>query len=324
MTYKNARRLISIGLVIALGLIFALTTESFLTARNMFLLMREAAYTGIIAYGMACIIVGGGIDLSAGGIVCFVGIMTARASLIPGIPGVCVLLIAILAGAACGCVNAFVVVKLHLSAFVTTLASGFAFAGLALMSTFRVHGRAVSQSLSNESFLHFGSNIGGLYFITVIWIAFGIFLQLFLTRTQFWVHLCALGSNEKSAVMSGVNGNKVKSVSFIMGGGFYGLASAMVVAFQTGTTSGLGNMMEFSAIAACVVGGVEMTGGKGDALSAFMGTLFMTLITNGLYKLGLSTGGLLLMQGVVIVLMINFDVQFGKFSEKRLRLASDS
>ena len=324
MSYKNTRRLISVGLVLVLGLIFTLGTDSFLTARNLFLLAREAAYTGIIAYGMACIIVGGGIDLSAGGIVCFVGILAARASLIPGIPGILVLLLAILAGAACGALNAFVITKLHLSAFVTTLASGFVFAGLALMSAFRIHGRAVSQSLSNESFLSLGGSVNGLYFITITWIALGVFLQLFLTRTQFWVHLCALGSNEISARMSGVNGDLVKSSAFVLGGGFYGLASAMVVAFQTGTTSGLGNMMEFSAIAACVVGGVEMTGGKGDAFSAFMGTLFMTLITNGLYKLGLSTGSLLLMQGIVIVIVINFDVQFGKFSEKRLRAASDS
>jgi ribose/xylose/arabinose/galactoside ABC-type transport system permease subunit len=124
--------------------------------------------------------------------------------------------------------------------------------------------------------------------------------------------------------MSGVNGDWIKIRGFTMSGGLYGLAAALIIAQQSTTTPALGNMMEFYAIAACVVGGVEMTGGKGDAFSAFMGTLFMTLITNGLFKLGFSTGGQVLMQGIVMVVVINFDVLFGRVSEKRLSAASGS
>jgi ribose transport system permease protein len=273
---------------------------------------------------MANVIIGGGIDLSAGGIVSFVGMIVLRVALIPEVPGIVVLLVAIVLGAICGAFNAFVITKLHLSEFVTTLASGFVFAGLALMTTIRVNGRPVPQAIHNQSFLDFGGKIGDVYIITIVWIALGIFLQFYLTRTQFWTHLCALGSNEKAAKMSGVNSDWIKFRAFMMSGAFYGIAAAMIIAQQTTTTPALGNMMEFFAIASCVVGGVEMTGGKGDAFSAFMGALFMTLITNGLLKLGFSTGGQVLMQGVVMVVVINFDVMFSRISESRLKAASGS
>jgi ribose/xylose/arabinose/galactoside ABC-type transport system permease subunit len=107
----------------------------------------------------------------------------------------------------------------------------------------------------------------------------------------------------------------------MISGAFAGLAAAMIVAYQTGTNQTLGNMMEFNAIAACVVGGVVLGGGKGDPVSGFLGALLMALITNGLYKWGLSTGGTYVMQGIVILLAMNFDGQFNRISRKRLELS---
>ncbi|MDR2487071.1 MAG: ABC transporter permease [Clostridiales Family XIII bacterium] len=316
MSNNAIRRIITVGLVTALALVFALSTDSFLTTRNLFLLLRESAYTGLIALGIAVVIIGGGIDLSAGGIVCLVGVIAARASFIPGIPGFAVVLLAVLGGMVCGLLNGLIITRLHLSEFVTTLATGFVFNGLALLTTFHEGSRIVSIPITNYSYLLFGGRIGGLYAISVFWVVLAVFMQILLTRTRFGLHTCALGANPRSAQMSGIAGAKVKLAGFLICGAFCGLASALVVAFQTSNTLKLGNMMEFNAIVACVVGGVLMTGGKGDAFAAFFGALFMTLVTNGLYKWGLSTGALQVMYGAVIVIMTNFDAQFGRLTDR--------
>jgi ribose transport system permease protein len=315
MNNNTVRRFITIGLIVLLGLIFVFTTDSFLTERNLFLLLRESAYTGLIALGIGTVIIGGGIDLSAGGIVCLVGVAAARASFIPGIPGFAVIIIAILAGALCGLFNGLIVTKLHLSEFVTTLATGFVFNGLALLTTFHVNGRIISTKITNANYLAFGGHVGGLFIISIFWIVLAVVMQIALTRTKFGLHTAAQGANPKSAQMSGIRGTRIKITGFVLCGSFCGLAAALVIAFQTGTTQALGSMMEFQAITACVVGGVVMTGGKGDALAAFLGALFMTLVTNGLYKWGLSTGAMQFMYGLVIVVMTNFDAQFSRLTE---------
>jgi len=318
MSGKNRRRLISIGLIVILGIVFGVSTESFITSRNIYLLLRESAFTGLIALGVVCVMVGGGVDLSAGGVACFVGVVSARVSMIPGIPGALVILIAVAAGTACGLLNGLIVTKLHLSEFVTTLSTGFVFSGLALLATFREHGRMTTILLTNSSFLSFGRHINGLYYISIAWFVCAVIMQFMFTKTKLGLYISAMGSNPKAAQMSAINVTGIKIVGFLFSGAFSGLAAAFVVAFQTTSTLTLGAGMEFQAIAACVVGGVILGGGKGDALSAVLGVIFITLIRNGLYKWGLSTGGFTMLQGLIIVLIANFDTLLGYLSRRNL------
>ena len=103
-----------------------------------------------------------------------------------------------------------------------------------------------------------------------------------------------------------------------MGGAFAGLSAAFIVAYQTGTTLQTGFGMAFKAVAACVVGGLVLGGGKGDPLASFLGALVFTLITNGLYKWGLSTAGMNIMYGVIILIALVFDAVLNIISTKRL------
>ena len=321
MSSKTTRRLVSISLIVVLCVVFTVTTDSFLSARNMIQLFRQAAYTGIVACGVCFVMVGGGIDLSVGGLICLVGIAVARFSQITWMPGAIVILVGILAGAACGLFNGAVVTRLHLTEFVTTLASGAVFTGLALLTTFREAGRMISVTLTNQSFLNWGTTVGDIYWIIIAWVVLAAVMQFMMSGTRFGLHVMSMGSHARSAEMSGVNIRRTKIFTFVISGAFAGFAAAMIVAYQTGTNQTLGNMMEFNAIAACVVGGVVLGGGKGDPISAFMGALLMTLITNGLYKWGLTTGGTYVMQGIVILLAMNFDGQFNRITRKRLELS---
>lgn len=318
MSSKNIRRLITLGLVILLWLVFALTTENFVTMRNTLQLLKESAFVGLIACGMCFVMVGGGIDLSAGGIVCVVAILCSRISFLPGIPGVVVLLCGILIGALIGCINGFLVTKLHLTEFVATLASGFVYSGLGLVFAFRTNGALVSKSITNKSFLALGKSIGGLYWITIAWAVIAVAAMIVMTRTQYGTHTYAMGSNAKSAQMSGVNNTFIKATGFIICGATAGLAAGFQVAYQTAASAMLGTGYEFQAIAACVVGGVVLGGGKGDQVSAALGSIFMILILNGLNKYGLNAAWQYVAMGAIIIIATAFDSSFNVIMTRRL------
>jgi ribose transport system permease protein len=210
MNTKNARRLISVLLVLILGTVFTLTTKSFLSTRNLVELFRESSLVGIVALGVSFVIIGGGIDLSTGGIVSVAGLVCARLSFIPGIPGVVVLLGGIAAGVLCGVINALLITKVRLTEFVGTLASGFVFTGLAMLIAFRQGGIIQSKTITNGSFTFLGGKMAGIYNITVVWVVLMIVLMIVLTKTNFGLHTYAQGSNAKSALMSGVNNDLLR------------------------------------------------------------------------------------------------------------------
>jgi ribose transport system permease protein len=317
---KTVRKLISVGLVVALALLFALTTEAFLSPRNVLMLLKDAAYLGLIALGVSIVMVGGGIDLSGGGIVCVVGILTSRLTF-TGLPGFVVLVMGVALGGVCGVVNGLLVTSVHLTEFVATLATGFVFTGLGLLFAFRSNGRIsgnlVSKSITNQSFLAMGKHIGGLYHITIVWVVMTIISYLALTRTKFGLHTYAIGSHAKSAEMSGVNVARQRALGFVISGAFAGLASVMVVANMGAAAASLGTGYEFQAIAACVVGGIMLGGGKGDTVGAMIGSIFMMLVLNGLYKFGLPTYWQFIFQGAIIIIATAFDAQFAKFAQKK-------
>ncbi len=317
MSSKNVRRLVIAGVCILLIIVFGVTSETFITLKNILLMLKDASFLGLIAIGMVFVVVAGGADLCAGSLVCFLGVVAARASE-TGMPGIICILITVAIGFLCGYGNGLIVTRLRLTEFVTTLATSSIFAGLAVMTIFREDGNIVSKTLTNQNFIMFGKHINGLYFITIAWVFFAFVLQVIMVKTKFGKYTTAVGSNRNAAGMSGVNIQRIKSMAYAIDGMFCGMAAAFMVAYQSSANLELGVGMEFKAMAACAVGGAVLGGGKGDPLSGVFGALFMTILTNGLYKWGLSTGGTNLLLGIVIVIACIFDVLFNRISERRV------
>ena len=315
---KNVRRLITFCLLLILVLVFGSMSSSFYTVRNVQQLLREAAYVGLAALGVSFIMIGGGIDLSSGGIICFAGIACARMASW-GMPGFVCVIGAVAIGALCGLINGFCITKLHLNDFITTLASGYIFSGLGVLIMFRdAKGRVASPTLTNASFLSLGKSIDGWYKISIAWIILAVIVFFIHNRTRFGQHIIAIGSNAKSAEMSGVNVSRVKVLTYVIGGCFCGLAASFTVAYQATAYLSLGGALGFQAVACCVMGGIVLGGGKGDALSAVMGTLFITTILNGLFKFGLDASWQYICQGVIILVIILFDAVVGAFNQRRI------
>jgi ribose transport system permease protein len=318
---QSIRRLVAVGLVLALCIVFAITTPTFFGVRNISILLKDAAFLGLVAAGMAFPMIGGGIDLSLGGIVCATGIICVHLSYDFGLSGYVIFLVAIIIGAALGLLNGIIVAKVGLTEFVATLASGFLFLGVGRALVFKdAGGRAVTRAISSNSYLSFGKTplwADGLYLITVIWIIVIIAFYIILKNTKFGLYTYAIGSNDKAAKMSGVNTTKIKILGFVISGACAGLAAFLVTANLTSSPAALGDGYEFKAIAACVVGGIMLGGGKGDSINALLGALFMTIILNGIYKFGLDSTFVYIIQGLIILGATAFDSQFAKFAAKR-------
>ncbi len=318
MREKLIRRIITVGVLVILVITFGATTDSFYSLRNIQQLFREAAYVGLVALCVSFIVIGGGIDLSSGGIICFAGIICARLADI-GAPGIVCMLGGILVGILCGAFNGFCITKLHLNDFITTLASGYIYSGLGVFIMFRdAKGRVASPTLTNDSFLEWGSKINGWYFISIAWVILTVVVLFVHLKTRYGQHIVAVGSNEKSAEMSGINVARIKVSTYMIGGAFCGLAAGFTVAYQSTAYLNLGGSIGFEAVACCVLGGVVLGGGKGDGLGAFLGALIMTMILNGLYKYGLATSWQYICQGLIILVVILFDSIFGTVNQKRI------
>lgn len=322
MKTKLFRKLITLALIVVMSVVFAVTTDSFFNVRNIQMLLRVAAYVGLVCLGTSFVMIGGGIDLSTGGIICFTGVICARLAVLNA-PVIVILLGAVACGALCGFINGFCITRFHLNDFITTLASGYVFSGFALATIFKDEsGRVASIVIKNKPFLQIGQSIGGIYYISIAWIVLTIVAYFVQRRTRFGLHVTAMGSNLKSSDMSGINTPRLKIITYMICGAFCGLAAAFTVANQGTTYLSLGEGKGFEAVAACVVGGVVLGGGKGDAVGAFLGALFMTLVTNGMYKYGLGTAWQYVFEGAVILVAIMFDTGLGVLAARRLsRLA---
>ena len=161
MSNKTTRKLITLSLVLILVIIFGLTTDTFLAARNIREIFRVAAYTGLICVGTSFVLIGGGIDLSSGGIICFAGVACARLAG-AGVPMIVVVIIAVALAALCGLINGVLITRFHLNNFITTLATGYVYSGFALGIILKdASGRVVSQEIKAKGFLALGKGING-------------------------------------------------------------------------------------------------------------------------------------------------------------------
>ena len=198
------------------------------------------------------------------------------------------------------------------------------FTGLGLLVSAKdSSGNLLSQEIKNKGFLLLGKHVSGFYYIVFAWLILTVVSYFVLSRTRYGLHTYAMGSNAKSSEMSGVNVRRMKVSTFTICGACCAVAAVFTVAYQTTAYLSLGSGMGFNAVAACVVGGVMLGGGKGDPIGAFLGAIFMTLVNNGMYKYGLDTSWQYVFQGAVILIAIMSDAGFAAITANRLKALAE-
>ncbi len=260
--------------LISLVVFGALRYNNFISGFNIASVLRYNSMFGLLALGMTFVIMTGGIDLSVGSVVAFTSVIAAHLSPTGPVVG---LVVPMFAGAVIGLINGFVIARLRILPFITTLATLLAARGLALSFA---NNSSVSVS-QTSGFIFIGQGeILGLPVPALI--LFGAFIAgaVVLHYTRFGRHVLAIGGNEEAARLMGLPVDRIKIAVYVISGFLAGLAGVVLAAQSSAgqPTEGLG--WELSAIASVVVGGTLLTGGVGSVGGTLVGALLLGLIIN--------------------------------------------
>lgn len=336
--YKDKKNigevLINYSLYIVLGVMILaviLTEPSFISAKNITNILSQASTRGILALGVAGLIVLQGTDLSAGRILGLSAIVSASLlqsvtyssrmyQNLPQLPLIVPFLVAITIGGIFGAINGFGVAKLKLHAFIISLGTQLIAYGISCIYIDRPPLGAQPVANLDERYTNFvnGSfNIGGFeipYLILYLLIV-AIIMWFIWNKTVLGKNMFAIGGNPEAAAVSGVNLFKNIMVIFIISGILYGTAGFLEAGRIGSTTSNTGINYELDAISACVVGGVSFSGGIGTIPGVLIGTVILQFINYGLNYVGISPYFQYIIKGLIIILAVSIDTR--KYLDKK-------
>lgn len=307
------RKYASFIALFVLILVSSFLSPYFLKLQNLMNILRQVSYVGIIALGMTFVIIGGGIDLSVGSMTAFIGVVIILLMNYLGtIIGneIIVIIICIIAGitvgALFGAFNGFMISRGKITPFIATLGSMAIFRSLSLYM-----GSASEIRSSNIIYGELG--MGSFMLISVpVWVMFILttILSLVLTNTRYGRYICAVGSNQDVAMLSGIKVNSVKFFSYTLNGILVAVSSILLASrFNAVSTSNTGMGFELDAIAAVIVGGTTMTGGRGTVWGTICGAFILGIINNMLNMIGISPYLQGTVKGIVILGAVYIQMQ---------------
>lgn len=306
---KNTMKYISeLTTVIALIILMAVITiinSNFLTANNLLNLLLQVTSNALIAFGMTFVILTGGIDLSVGSILALSSALTTGL-LGSGMPVTLAILISLILGCILGMMNGLLISYGKLAPFIVTLATMTIFRGATLVYT---NGNPITKGLSDTflfQFLGQGYIVGIPFPVIIMFIVF-IVLYVLLHKTAFGKSVYAIGGNEKAAYISGVKLNKVKIIIYSISGIMASISGLIITSRLSSAQPTAGVSYEMDAIAAVVLGGTSLSGGKGRILGTLIGALIIGVLNNGLNIIGVSAFWQQVVKGVVILIAVLID-----------------
>ncbi|MES4887460.1 ABC transporter permease [Streptomyces sp. NPDC096012] len=292
-------RVRNLGLFVVLLLlciIGALTSGNFATSQNALVILSSAAVIGVITIGQTFIIIGGGIDLSVGAIVALASVWcTTVATQSYGFGGMVFCALAV--GAVVGLVNGLIIAYGNIVAFITTIAMMASARGLAERISDRQSQVVTVESLNSIAATRF-LGIPLLVYILAVAVLAGWVL---LNRTTFGRRTFAIGGNQEAARLAGLDVRRHTVVLYVLSGLCCGVAAIMLTARTTSGASNLGNLYELDSIAAVIIGGTLLTGGRGSLVGSILGVLVFTTITNIFVLNNLTTDIQQIAKGLIIV-----------------------
>lgn len=306
------QQVLAFGALIALVVVFSLASPNFLQFNNVVGILLSTAVNGILALGVTFVIITGGIDLSIGTVMTFAAVMTGVFITNWGWPIGLGVLAGVASGGLAGLVNGLVIAKLKIPPFIATLgmlnvAKGLALVIAELRPIYFTDTPAFNQ-IAMGSLL--GAVVPGFTIPNAVLILFGSALvaSLILGRTVLGRYTYALGSNEEAARLSGVNVDAWKIAVYTLTGLFSGLAGVVIASRINSAQPALGQGYELDAIAAAVIGGTSLSGGKGTILGTIIGAFIISILTNGLRILSVPQEWQTVITGGIVVLAVYLDL----------------
>lgn len=287
--------------LVALCVILTILTPNFLTFDNLVNVARQISITGIVAVGMTIVIVTSGIDLSVGSVLalaaCAAGLLMSR-----GLPVPVALTAGVGVGALCGLVNGLLITKLRITPFIATLGMMSVARGAALVIT-----GGIPVDTLPESVATIAGNLGPVPIPVLVMLLVALVGAAILGWTRLGRYAYALGSNEEAVRLSGIAVDRYKIAIYVISGLLAAVAGMVMMARLSSAQPTGGNMMELDAIAAVVIGGASLMGGRGTIFGTIVGVAIIGVLRNGLVLLDVSAFWQQLVIGVVIVLAVALD-----------------
>lgn len=294
-----------VGAIILLYVVLSATATGFASAANQMGLLRDAAMIGVAATGMTLVIIAGEIDVSIGPAVALSTVIFAKAMTGLHLPTVLAILLTLLCGAGWGGLVGVLRAKIGVPSFIGTLGLWNMLGGLALFTTDAL---PVPVPIDDPLIDLMSSKIAGVP--TPAWVmllAFVLF-GFISTRTAYGRSVYAVGGNSRAARLASINVDRVRVLIFVTTGVLSALSGVLLTARLGSGNGGAASGLEFSVIAAVVVGGTAMTGGRGSLLGTFLGVIFITLLGNGLVLLGVNSFLQQVVSGAIIVIAVLLNV----------------
>ncbi|WP_235563210.1 ABC transporter permease [Arthrobacter sp. Soil782] len=310
----------SLGLVIALVLLFvvgAITSgDRFLNPENMLTILRYASIIGVISIGVTFVITAGGIDLSVGsvmGLATVVATLTSVQLAATQSSWILMVLVALAVGAGAGLINGVVIAYGNVVAFIATLAMLVGARGLAEL----ISGRS-TQIVVNQDFLQvMRADFLGVPVLVWIFLLAAVAGWFLLNRTTFGRRTIAIGGNLEASRLAGIKVKRHLVYLYVLAGLAAGIAAVMMLGRTTAGTSTHGLLYELDAIAAVVVGGTLLIGGRGTIMGTVLGVLIFSTLTNVFIQNNLDTSVQALAKGVIIVVAVLLQQRFAASGKTR-------
>lgn len=288
-------------------ILFTAKSDRFLTYDNMINVLRIASFTMICAIGECYLLISGSWDISIGAVYSLGGVIAGLAMTSMGLPIWLSTVLALVAGGIIGLVNAFLVEKLEMPAFVATVGTQFIAKGLVQGIT-----KGTPVYPLPDKFLGVGQTnlqIGslGIPWVLVIAIVLSIIAGLILKYTTYGRKIYAVGGNGEAARLAGIPTTKIRFSAFILCGVLAALTGVLMASRLGSAQANIGNGFEMIVIAGAVIGGISMSGGAGSIFGMALGAFFMALITNGMTLIKISATWQTLVTGAILILACSLE-----------------
>lgn len=311
----NNKALFILGVLMVTSQI--VTKGLFLSPQNLSSVTRQIVASAMLGIGFTVVLASGGVDLSVGHMLSFTGVVYAISSL--NIPLILAIIVTIAVGAASGMFNGLISEKLKLPPFIVTLATAQIFRGFAYLLS---DGKSVSGLSDSVKFIGQGVVLGIVPVSLIITIVLTVIMAVVLYKTRYGRHVIATGGNAEAASVSGINISRIHISAYVIMGMFVAVGSIILTGRVSMAQPGAGAGMEMDAIAAVVIGGTPMSGGKARVGGTVFGCLVIGVMNNFLNLMNVSSFWQWVAKGGIIILAIIMDAQTERFFNRRLKRQS--
>lgn len=305
---SGTQKLIIIGTLIVLFSFFAVMKPGFASYMNLMTIALSTCVNGLLAIGVTFVITSGGIDLSLGTTMTFCSVMSGVSFVSWGFPIWLAILFGFFVGAFSGAVSGFAITKMKLPPFIATMSMQMITKGLSLVVSGIKPVYFTKASFYKKIAMGNFLGIEGFYNAFVFFL-FAVFIaHILYSKTHFGRYTTAIGSNQEAARLSGIRIDKWKIMIYAVSG-IFSAAAGLIMSSRLGSAQPqLGPGYELEAIAAAIIGGTSMSGGEGSITGTVIGAFIISVLTNGLRTMAVSTEWQTVVTGIVLALAVYFDM----------------